>query len=90
MSELRISPFSVKFIISLTVTLSGDSGLTDLQNVLLSAISFGSKFEKYCFLAFRRRFTHKLRCFLYALWEATFLSLRESLRNFAFYIEIPK
>ena len=31
-SDLRVSPFSVRFIISLTVTLSEKSGLTDFQN----------------------------------------------------------
>ena len=31
---------------------------------LLSVISFGSNFETYCFLAFCKRVTHKLRCFL--------------------------
>ena len=63
-SQLRISPFSVRFIITLTVILSEKSGFAEFQNFLLLVISFGSKFEKYRFLAFRKRVTHKLHCFL--------------------------
>ena len=54
-SELRISPFSIRFIISLTVISSEKSGLTDFQNFLLSVISFGSKFEKCCFWLYAKR-----------------------------------
>ena len=67
-SELRISQFSVRFIISLTVILSEKSGLTDFQNFLSSDIRFRCKFEKIInsivSLAFRKRVTHNLRCFL--------------------------
>ena len=63
MSELRIFPLTVRFIISLTVILLDKSGVTDFQTILLSVLSFGSKFEKYFFLAFHKRVTHKLALF---------------------------
>ena len=63
-SELRIYPFSVRFIISLAVILSEKRGLTNFRILLLSDMSFGFKFEKYCFLAFLKRVAGKLRFFL--------------------------
>ena len=49
MPELRISPFSLRFIISLIVILSKKSGLIDFQKFLLPVINFEFKFEKCCF-----------------------------------------
>ena len=80
-SELRIYPFSVRFIISLAVILSEKRGLTNFRILLLSDMSFGFKFEKYYFLAFLKRVAGKLRFFLWALWEASFLPLKKSLHN---------
>ena len=47
----RISPFSVRFIISLTFILSEKSGLTDSQTFLLLVISFDKSFyQTFIFL----------------------------------------
>ena len=64
-SLLISSPFSLRWILSLFIDLLHKRGLTVAQNLLLSIMSFSSKFPLWFILVYLKRETHLFLCWIY-------------------------